>query len=234
MPEFAYPLAAVDPATPHLAPRPEGGWQYENALTRVTARIADGWLSTPLPRPSFAALELATALRLPADFRPRWEAANAAPTAAALDQGAPRLAPDQGEAWWRYMTGKGALRLAWPTMDVAILDLLLLRERATGRVVRVLVWPERCSALVIPAAADYLVVRGDPLRPRDPQPPALVPREQALALLGDRVQPFPAPVPHWLYRGGDAHPFRMRSLRQQPGRAAGEFSAVRPDQVVDG
>lgn len=227
----------MDETTPNLAPAP-GGWVYENILTRVTARIEGHLLKAPLPRPSFMALELMSALKLPPEFLDGWSAANRAATAAACTPAAgacpPRLRREDGEAWWRYMTGKGALRLAWPTVDVSILDLLLFQERRTGAVVRVLVWPERFSALVIPAAADYVVVRRDPLLVRQPQQrPGLVPLPAVLEHLGAYVQRFDTPVPHWLYRGGEAHAFLIRSVRNLDARAPGEFAAVRPDQVVD-
>lgn len=232
MTEFIYSVGEIDKNLPQVS-QDATGWVYENLLTRVTARGEGGVLRTPLPRPSFAGLELAQALRLPAAFLARYAEANTAATAAAAT--APRLRRQHGEAWWRYMTGKGALRLAWPTVDIQVLDLLLFREKASGEVARVLVWPERVSALVIPDAVDYVAVRPDLTRlPAQHRPPGLIRLETVLGHLGDRVQHFDDPLPHWLYRGGDSHAFVVRSLRSASARPPAEFAAVHPDQAVDG
>lgn len=231
MAEFIYPVTEFNRTAPNLVEVTDG-YVYENILTRVSARITGSRLHVPVPRPAFTALELATALQLPADFQTGWSTANQ--TAAAVAGSAPRLHPEQGREWWRYMCHKHALRLAWPTMDVAILDLLLFQHRPTSTVARVLVWPERTSSLVIPAAADYLVAKKDALVPGQVQQrPGLVDVQTAVAHLGERAQFFAEPVPHWLYRGGDAHMFLIRSLRNLTASPATEFSSVRPDQVVD-
>lgn len=231
MSEFAHPIGPIDPATPNLGPE-TGGWRYDNPRTGVTARVLDGTLRAPLPRPTFAIRELATALALGPDVVAAWEAANREATARASAD-APRLDRARGEAWWRYVGARATLRLAWPSADVHLPDLLLLARRDTREVLRVLVWPQPASTLVLPEA-DLVALRADPvLLRRDPRPQTLVPLADVLSFLGERVARFEMPMPHHLYRGGDAHPLVWAQVRRLPGTPATELTAAPLDQIVD-
>lgn len=134
------------------------------------------------------------------------------------------------EAWRRYCAARPALRLAWPSADIVVPDLLLFERRATGERVVVLAWQERVSSLIIPEAAERIVLRSDPLsRRRDDRAPILLMRSEVVAVLGERARRYEVPVPHWLYRGGEAHPLLLEAVRALRGAAALEFRAARPD-----
>lgn len=235
MADFTYPLDAIDLALPHFVPV-AGGWRYENPRTGVEARVEGGpryQMRGPLPRPSFTGVELAERFGLGAGFLALWNEANREATAAVAK--APRLVPERGLAWWRYVTGKMALRHAWPSLDVGLLDPLLLQRRSTGEVVRVMVWPESFAHLVLPDALDFVVLR-PPLQTFAPtqRPSGLIPFAALLERLHEQLRRFEAPLPHWLYRGGESHRFLMRAAHALQAELAREFTAVRLHEVVDG
>jgi hypothetical protein len=226
---FTYPYAREPPPSPFLGGIPGGPRSYEHIQTGVRADIAEGWLRTPVPRAAFHAEELATALALDDDFRR--EFAHAGQAARRPD--APLLDPALGLAWWRFTTARDDLRRGWPAADIVVPDLLLFARRDGGRSTTVLVWPDAIRALVIPAAAEHIVVKTDPGRAS--VPPAFLPRATVLAKLRDRSLSFATPVPHDLYRGGPAHHEVMADLRAaavgaEPAKA---FRPVRPTEVED-
>lgn len=235
MTDFTYPLDAIDPALPHLVPV-EGGWRYENLQTGVEVRVERGspyQMRGPMPRPSFTGVELAERFRLGTGFLALWNEANREATAAVAK--APRLGREQGLAWWRYVTGKAALRHAWPSLDMGLLDPLLLQRRTTGEVVRVLIWPESFAHLILPEALDFVVLRPT-LQTFAPvqRPSGLVPFAALRERLHEQLRWFEAPLPHWLYRGGEAHRSLMRAAHALEAEPAREFKAVRLHEVVDG
>ena len=236
--EFTYPFDAFDPALPHLVPV-MGGWRYENPLTGVAARVEGGPSPSPyrmrgaLPRPSFTGVELAEAFGLGVGFLAIWNDANREATAQVGK--APRLLPERGLAWWRYVTGKATLRLAWPSLDVGLLDPLFLQRRATGEVVRVLMWPESFTHFLLPEALDFVVLRPALLTFAPAQRPSgLIPFAALRECLGEQLRRFEVPLPHWLYRGGEAHRFLLRAAHALEAESAREFTAVRLHEVVDG
>jgi hypothetical protein len=203
---------------------------YEDLPTRVTARVDGAQLVCPLPRARFAALHVAEEFGLGADFVEAYLAASRA------RGGAFRIGAEEGEAWWRYVRARGALRLTWPSADVVVPDLMLFAEKASGRVSRVLIWPDDTSTIVVPDAADFVALKpsvimaGLTMR----KAPVLIPRAEVLARLGDRAERGSAtPVPHKLYRGGEGHVFALAALRAAEGRVAKDFHAVASDEVVD-
>jgi hypothetical protein len=232
MPVLAFPYPGTPPPAPFLAPDGDG-WRYDHVQTMVRAEIRAGTLTTPVPRAAFHARELAGALRLaPAEaaaFDEAWERAQAEAPA-----GAPRLARALGLSWWRYTMARGALRAAWPAIDIVVPDLLLFARRDSGAVTTVLVWPEDVRALIIPEAAEHVVLRPDPLRARGPTAGAvLLPRAAVEETLAERAIAHPGPVPYRVHRGGAGHPFLFAALRRSAGEPARAFRAVRADEVID-
>ncbi|HEX2574590.1 MAG TPA: hypothetical protein VH877_33900 [Polyangia bacterium] len=249
MTDFTYPLDSIAAALPYLVPVAEG-WRYENPQTGVEARVegrtatshagagadadAHGYLLRGgLPRPSFMGVELAARFGLGAGFLERWNESNRAATAQAGK--GPRLVAEHGLAWWRYMTGKAALRYAWPSLDVGVLEPLLLQRKATGEVVRVLVWPESFAHMVLSEALDFVVLRPvQQMQAPGQRPSGLVPFAALRERLHEQLRRFEEPLPYWLYRGGEAHRFLMRSVRALEAEPARDFTAVRLHEVVDG
>lgn len=226
-------------------------WHYENPRTRVAARITVMGdrirLCLPLPRARFHLLEAEDLLaRLGSDLQVElapvgpdgdWATANRNALAGLGAGGAEYayLPPERGEGWWRYLMARQKFRLAWPSADVVIPDLLLIQPRQGGPVGRLVIWPEDAGTLVLPEA-EYIAIRRAPrLIPGGASQPApgLIPWQAALSALADVLDQHQSPVPHWLYRGGDAHPFRIRSLLNQAGAAGAGYRPVAADRVVD-
>nr|PZN44928.1 MAG: hypothetical protein DIU70_01715 [Bacillota bacterium] len=228
-------------------------FHYENPRTRVAADLAVGpgiAARIPLPRARFHLLEVEDLLRrvqgelggevvalgLEA-HEGDWAAANRLALAALGPRAAEYapLPPEHGEAWWRFTMARQAFRLAWPSADVIIPDLMLVRPREGGPAARLVVWPEQASSLVLPEA-EFVAIRRAP-RPfaPDPQPPAgLIPWADAVAALGDALERHETPLPHWLYRGGEAHPLRIRALLDLARVPGSAYRPVPADRVVDG
>lgn len=165
-----------------------------------------------------------------------WAAKNRSAVAALRAAGRdPAYLPQERAAyWWEYATGRADLRLTWPSPDIHVPDLVLLQRRDGGRVELILIWPEEAGALIVPAADRVLFRRrGGHLSATASAPADLVPLPAVLAELGGRVQPHSAPVRHWLYRGGEAHPFTFARLRALTGDPARLYAPVAPDQFVD-
>jgi hypothetical protein len=226
----------LDPASVPGLVREAGGWRYANHRTGVTAYVDGiGTLHTPLPRPSFTGLELAAAFGLDATRLGAFADANREATGQhAGDPELAVLAPDDGEAWWHYQGATSALRLTWPSMDVTIADLVLWREREGRRARRVMVWPDDVSVLVIPRAADVLVLRPAAVFGRAATgSPGLVPVAELLARFPEHCRAFDDPVAHLVYRGGLEHGAIRRALEA----VATPARALRPaalDRIIDG
>jgi hypothetical protein len=208
---FVYPLPGAKDAI------------HDNVATKVRARVTGGVLTVDdLPRPSYVALELADVFPIP--DRDAFLAAFAAANRGAIrPAGAIALDPARGEAWWRYTVNKPALRLAWPTIAVSILDLHIWLRRESGDTICVLVWPPRTPAIVLPTAAEAII-----LMPEG----TVIERHAVLEIMGGRAQPHAAPVAHWLYRGGDTHADVLAELRARGGSAQG-LAPADPAKLVD-
>lgn len=214
-----------------LRPGP-GGVVHDDPFTRARAALDGRTLVTPLPRAWFHALELQVALGLPPAFLEAFDAANRAASAGST---APRLDRARGEAWWRWTRSRGALRHAWPAADILIPDLLLWRRRDSNEVVRVMVWPDDAPSVLLPEAADLVVVRPRLLEGGAPlvAPTGLASRATTLALLGERARRFEEPVPFWRYNGGAPHRAVVAKLWAAADARPAELAPSAPDQVVD-
>jgi hypothetical protein len=139
----------------------------------------------------------------------------------------PKLDATRAAALQRWTASRAAVRLAWPSIDIWIPDLLLFEDKTTHDVVRVMAWPENVPTIVIPEAADYVVVRRDLLAlgvtPPSTEKPGLLARETVISIVGDRAQRIEEPAPHWIVRGDL---LLVRGLRGRSDRAASEFRAV--------
>ena len=239
---LTFPYPGAPPPSPFLGGTAGGPRSYEHVQTGVRADIEDGLLRTPVPRASFHAEELATALGLGDDFRRAFAQASRRPgrpetAPETAPERAPETAPETtidaelGLAWWRFTCARGDLRRAWPAADIVIPELLLFARKPDGGATTVLVWPADVRAMVIPDAAEHIIIKSDPAH-RAP-PSALVPRAQVIELAGAHAVAFDSPVPHRLYRGGADHPHIIAGLRSAPGEPARAFRAVRPDAVID-
>jgi hypothetical protein len=229
--DFPYP--GEPPPSPYLGGMPGGARSYEHIATGVRAELFGGVLSTPVPRASFHGEELANAFGLGSEFRAAWAFANRD----ARDPARPAIDPALGLAFWRFTVARGDLRRGWPAADIIVPDLLLLARRhgndQGGKTTTVLVWPHDVRALVIPDAAEHIIVKVDPAHPSVPRSAVLVPRDSVIALAGDRAVAFAVPVAHWLYRGGSRHHEIIGAIRSSAGEPVSAFRAVRPDEVTD-
>jgi hypothetical protein len=208
-------------------------WRYLNHRTGVTATLdGDGGLHVPLPRPSYWQLELTAAFQLSAEQLAALAAANARATRA--EPARPWIEPARGEAWWRYLGLQQALRFSWPSTDVVIPDLALWRRREEIRVSRVLIWTDDQPALLVPGAADLVILKPSGRSPVGGSLPAgVVPIDRLLEAAGERLRVFEDPLPHWLYRGGSEHRPILDRLGQLA-TPARELCPVSLDELVDG
>ena len=214
-----------------LRPGP-GGVVHDDPFTRVKATLEGATLVVPLPRAWFHALELQEELGLPAAFLEAFAAANRAASAGSTR---PRLDPAKGEAWWRWTRSRAAMRHAWPAADILIPDLLLWRRRDSNVVVRVMVWPDDASSVLLPEAVDLVVVRRRHLEGGAPivAPIGLASRATTLSLLGERARRFEEPVPYWRYNGGGPHRGVVAKLWAAIDARPADLAPSAPDQVVD-
>ncbi len=214
-----------------LRPGP-GGVVHHDPFTRARAALEGTTLVMPLPRARFHALELQAALGLPPAFLDAFDAAN---RSASHGSAAPRLDPARGEAWWRWTRSRAALRHAWPAADILVPDLLLWRRRDTNEVVRVMAWPDDAPSVLLPEAADLVVVRPRLLEGGAPvvAPTGLASRETTLALLGERARRVEEPVPYWRYNGGALHRAVVAKLWAATDARPADLAPSAPDQVID-
>lgn len=223
---------------------------YSNPATQVTATFTPGptgWeVQVPLPAPIYVAREILAAAReagfTPSDpqtgWAPRWDAANSAAAAQLAAGGTPPVycPRSKAEYWWSYTRARQDIRRTWPSDDIGLAEVWLWARRPAGEAVLVAVAVEEWHSAVWPLA-DFVVIRRTRISlPGVAGAPAaknLLPLREAESVLGEAIRRYDEPVPHLLYRGGEAHPFLMRSLRHLPGVPPAEFAPIRPGHLVD-
>lgn len=223
---------------------------HSNVATHVEVSFtpeAGGWRAVvPLPAPLYVAREVLAAAAgrglspspAQADWLEEWDHANRQAAAALAAQGQPPAHCPRSKAdyWAAYTQARPGLRLAWPSDDIGVAELRLWARRANGQVALVAVLAAEWNSAIWPEA-DFVVIKRTRLllpgvNPRG-APAVVLPRTEALAALGQRVQHYRDPVSYVLYRGGDEHPLVLRRLQALPGTPPAEFVPVRHERLVD-
>lgn len=139
-----------------------------------------------------------------------------------------RLENQALEAMWEFMLLRGELARRYNRSHVSVPPLELVREKATGKVSRVVRWKRLSPAALADSDYCWLDEPPEPLRDGTLILSSVV-REVAKFAFRDLSQP----VNHRLFDKAKVQADLIKALRTAPGQKAGEFEILNYRDVVD-